>query len=135
MTKKINKNCNVAIIGMASIMPDAPDLQTYWNNLKYGKCSIRELPEERKKFLDSYLGLVHPERKDFLYKRGGYLENIEWFDYEFFGISYKEAKLMDPHQRLLLQVAYHSIEDAGINIDELSGTHTGVYVGVRSDKN
>jgi hypothetical protein len=49
------------------------------------------------------------------------------FDNDFFGINGVEAKAMDPHHRLMLEVAYETFEDAGIPMDQLEGSNTGVY--------
>lgn len=51
------------------------------------------------------------------------------FDHKFFGISDAEADFMDPQQKLLLQCAYRALEDAGIPLEKVSGTQTGVYIG------
>src|SRR5262249_22322939 len=65
-------------------------------------------------------------------KWGGFLSDITGFDAEFFKLSPREALSMDPQQRLMLQVAWEALEDAGIPSDHLSGSDTGVYVGVSS---
>lgn len=51
------------------------------------------------------------------------------FDYKFFGITESEADFMDPQQKLLLQCTYRALEDAGIAMESISGTRTGVYIG------
>lgn len=61
--------------------------------------------------------------------KGGYLDEIDRFDYSFFGLAPKTAKFMDPNQRLFLQSAWHAIEDAGYAGDTISGSQLGVYVG------
>ncbi|CAM2005620.1 non-ribosomal peptide synthetase/type I polyketide synthase [Acanthopleuribacter pedis] len=57
---------------------------------------------------------------------------VELFDANFFNIPAREAALMDPHQRLLLEVAHHALEDAGLTRAGLAGTETGVFVGTGS---
>ncbi|HEX3376143.1 MAG TPA: type I polyketide synthase [Candidatus Acidoferrales bacterium] len=63
-------------------------------------------------------------------RRGGFLPDLDQFDTQFFGISPREAVLLDPQQRLLLEVAYEAAEDAGIPLSKLSGSRTGVFVGL-----
>lgn len=51
------------------------------------------------------------------------------FDPTFFGIPEVEADFMDPQQKLLLQCSYRALEDAGISMESISGSRTGVYIG------
>lgn len=70
---------------------------------------------------------------DNIISKGYFLDNLEDFDAAFFGISPKEAELMDPHQRLGLELAWEALENAGIDPKKLSGSDTAVYMGVDSD--
>ncbi len=63
-------------------------------------------------------------------RRGGFIDQIDRFDAEFFGINPREAARADPQQRLMLQVAYQAVEDAGLTMASLAGQRVGVYVGV-----
>lgn len=65
--------------------------------------------------------------------RGYFLDNLEDFDGQFFGISPKEAEQMDPQQRISLEVAWEALECAGIPTKSLSGSDTAVFWGVNSD--
>lgn len=51
------------------------------------------------------------------------------FDHKFFGITEAEADVMDPQQKLLLQCTYRALEDAGMAVESISGSRTGVYIG------
>lgn len=66
-------------------------------------------------------------------RKGYFINNLENFDAAFFGISPKEAELMDPHQRLALELSWEALENAGIDPKALAGSDTAVYMGVDSD--
>ena len=65
--------------------------------------------------------------------RGYFVEDLQGFDNAFFGISPKEAVLMDPQQRISMEVAWEALEDAGIPPQSLAGSNTAVFMGVNSD--
>lgn len=130
--KKISseENRNIAVVGMSAQLPSANNLDEFWENIMNGKDCIKDYPEQRKKdiriFVDTYTNIRY---EDAQYIKGGYLEEIDKFDHEFFKMSAREADLMDPGQRIFLETAWSSIEDAGYGNNKLSGTKTGVYVG------
>ena len=62
--------------------------------------------------------------------KGGKLKDLSKFDASFFGVHAKQADVMDPQMRLLLEATYEAIVDAGINPSEIRGSKTGVYIGV-----
>ena len=78
--------------------------------------------------------LLTPLTDKIKYFRGSYLEEIDEFDYSFFGITPKEAELMDPNQRLFLQTVWKAIEDAGYGGKKLVGSKTGVIVSSEGAK-
>ena len=94
-----------------------------------GRDGYSEFPESRIK-VDSW---YHPDtlRPGSIVSRGGAFirHDINEFDNNFFGISAVESSFMDPAQKQLLEVAYEACESAGLTIDELRGSKTGVYVG------
>src|SRR5215475_2641586 len=120
----------IAIIGIGCRFPggvrSADDL---WQLLVNGGDAVVEVPSDR-----WHLPAVHhpdpakPGRM--ITRRGGFIDQIDRFDAEFFGISPREAARADPQQRLMLQVAYQAVEDAGLTMASLAGRRAGVYVGI-----
>lgn len=61
--------------------------------------------------------------------RGGYIDELEYFDHQFFGVSKAEALCMDPQQRVLAETVHEALVDAGLEAQALKGSSTGVFVG------
>jgi acyl transferase domain-containing protein len=123
----------IAIIGMACRFPgNARDPEAFWRILHDGVDAITELPSGRWD-IDSYYD-PDPELPGKMYTRhGGFLEGIDLFDPQFFGISPREAVTLDPQHRLLLEVSWEALENAGQFQDRLAGSQTGVFVGITSN--
>ncbi|HYD80798.1 MAG TPA: SDR family NAD(P)-dependent oxidoreductase [Paucimonas sp.] len=121
---------DVAIIGLSGRYPQARTLDEFWRNLANGRNCVTEIPAERWDWKEYYdpekgkLGKIYT-------KWGGFLEEIDRFDPLFFKISPKEAKIMDPQERLFLESCYHAIEDAGYTPETLGEIDKiGVFAGV-----
>ena len=118
---------DIAIVGSAGRFPGAPNNDAFWQLLISGRSATRPLPPMR---WDEYLGdpvvrtKMAEENTD-----GGYMDGIASFDHEFFGVSPLEAQNMDPQQRIMLEVAWEALEDAGLAPSELRGEPVGVFVG------
>lgn len=121
------KHSDVAIVGISCQFPEAPDYQTFWNNLISEKASIREIPLSRWDWKEYYDGSSNINKS--ISKWGAFLEGIDLFDCDFFSISRNHAKLMDPQERLLLHEVHRAFEDACINIEKLAGSNTGIFIG------
>src|SRR5215207_954438 len=126
MTDAAGGDEEIAIIGLAGRFPGAPDVDAFWRNLRDGVESIsRFAPQE----LESSV-LLPPrlrEHPDFV-PAGGVLADADRFDQEFFAVSAREARWMDPQQRVLLEVAWAALEDAGYTSDR-AGDRVAVYAG------
>ena len=122
----------IAVIGMGCRFPGAADPEAFWRLLAEGRDAITEVPAERWD-IDAYYD-PDPETPGKMYTRhGGFLNEVADFDAHFFGISPREAASMDPQQRLLLEVAWEALESAGLPRERLSGTETGVFVGITAN--
>ncbi|KWN84633.1 non-ribosomal peptide synthetase [Burkholderia ubonensis] len=123
----------IAIVGMSCRFPGgAHDLDAYWQLLNDGVDAISEVPRERWD-IDAYYD-PDPEAPGRMVCRfGGFLDGVDQFDPAFFRITPREAAAMDPQQRLLLEVSHEALEHAGIPVDSLKGSRTGVFVGITTN--
>ncbi|KAJ4335911.1 hypothetical protein N0V87_005767 [Didymella glomerata] len=124
---------DVAIVGLSCRTAGGNNTpEKLWDFLLQKKNASGEIPSQRwepwrqrdprnAKILDNII------------RKGYFLDDLENFDAAFFGISPKEAELMDPHQRLGLELAWEALESAGIDPKKLNGSDTAVYMGVDSD--
>jgi acyl transferase domain-containing protein len=111
---------DIAIVGMGLRFPQANNPQELWSRLVDGKSSITAVPPAR--WMDD-------ERFRTTKFRGGFIDDVACFDAAFFGVSPKEAELMDPQQRILLEVVWQMFENAGIQPSSVAGSNAGVFVG------
>lgn len=121
------RESDIAIVGVSIHLPMTDSLDDLYGVLKRKLDCIREIPENRKNDVVSYLNMKGIENIKF--DKAGYLENIDLFDSDFFKITPYEAKLMNPNQRLALMSIYEAIEDAGYSDGKLNNSNTGVFIG------
>ncbi|MBL4763656.1 MAG: SDR family NAD(P)-dependent oxidoreductase, partial [Gammaproteobacteria bacterium] len=119
----------VAVIGLSGKYPGANNMTEFWSNLENGIDSVGDIPVSRwdnSSFYDptrSELGKIYSNS-------GGFIDGVYNFDPLFFNMSPREAEVLDPQERLFLQTAYHTLEDAGYTAQALADAKVGVYVGV-----
>ena len=122
----------IAIVGVSGRFPGgANGVEQLWGRLKAGDDLVGVWPKDR---WDE--GFYHhdAEREGKIYvKAGGFLDQIDQFDAEFFGIVPREAARIDPQQRLLLELSWEALEDGGLSAERLAGSRTGVFVGISSN--
>ncbi len=122
----------IAIVGIGCRFPGgANDWQSYWDLLASGGDAITKTPAERWSLNKFYSpGSSTPGKTQSQW--GGYVEGIDQFDPQFFGISPREAASMDPQQRMLLEVSWRALEDAGQPVEKVAGLPVAVYTGISS---
>ena len=119
----------LAVIGLGCRLPGADSPAALWRLLERGGDAITEVPRDRWD-VDAYFDPDPDAAGKMSTRFGGFLANVDRFDAQFFGITPREAASMDPQQRLLLEVAWEALEDAGQAPDRLTGSSTGVFVGL-----
>jgi len=124
----------IAIIGMACRLPGGVTTPAeLWSALKDGADLITEVPEDRWPMDRLYdPDVTTPGRMNT--RCGGFVRDLDQFDAAFFGVSPREARQLDPQHRMLLEVAWTALEDAGLDADGLRGTDTGVFIGMRGSE-
>ncbi len=123
----------LAIVGIGCRLPGGVyDAESFWEFLRSGQSGISEVPEDRWN-LQRYYDPNPDVPGKMITRWGGFLESVGQFDARFFGISPREALRMDPQQRWLLEIAWETLEDGGLAPDRISGSRTGVFVGISSN--
>lgn len=112
---------DIAIIGMSGVMPQSDSLEEFFQKLESESDFITEIPKDRWDWKEG-------GKEDMRW--GAFMKDIGTFDTEFFTMSPREAELMDPQQRILLECVWHTIEDSGYKASKLRGSNTGVFIGV-----
>ncbi|KAK0633153.1 beta-ketoacyl synthase [Immersiella caudata] len=133
MTEKENIDASsptpIAIVGVACRFPgDASSPENLWNVLSKGKSAWREFPADRL----NINGFYHPSvRSDSFNFKGAHFidEDVSAFDAKFFGVAQAEADAIDPQQRILLEVSYEAVENAGFPMETFQGSNTCVFIG------
>ncbi|MER7394135.1 SDR family NAD(P)-dependent oxidoreductase [Streptomyces sp. NPDC000151] len=120
----------IAVVGLSCRLPGAADPGAFWELLHTGSDAITPVPEGRWR---SATGEEAPADTGPGMRRGGFLDRVDAFDAAFFGIAPREARVMDPQQRLVLELAWEALEDAGIVPATLRGSRTAVFVGTLRD--
>nr|MBP6749569.1 polyketide synthase dehydratase domain-containing protein [Xanthomonadaceae bacterium] len=120
---------DTAIIGVAYRFPGAHDRDTFWKNLEGRKSTVVEVPPDRWDWRPIWGDPKLEVNKTFS-RWGGFIQDVDRFDHEFFGILPKVVQNMDPQQRIMLELAWASLEDAGIPPSSLRGRRVGVFAGV-----
>ncbi|TLQ47183.1 type I polyketide synthase [Streptomyces marianii] len=114
--RRVGSHEPIAIVGIGCRFPGGPDPSSFWRLLVEGGDAVGPVPAARRELLNDKV------------RWGGFIDGIDQFDPLFFGISPREAVQMDPQQRLILELSWEALEDAGIAAHSLVGSDTGVFM-------
>lgn len=125
-----HQNDSIAIVGMGCRFPGGCDTpEAFWQFLERGGDAIAEVPADRWD-VDFFYDKNPAIPGKMTTRWGGFIDQIDQFDPAFFGISPREARGVDPQQRLIMEVGWETLEDAGEIPSQLKGSKTGVFVGI-----
>ncbi len=122
---------DIAVIGMACRFPNGINSpENYWNFLINQNDGVTDIPESRWQ-LEDYFDKEKGKKGKMYTDQGGFIDDVDAFDPFFFGISPREAHSIDPQHRLLLEVCWEALENAGCPIDRNRDVfNTGVFIGL-----
>ncbi|MFF3905044.1 type I polyketide synthase [Streptomyces sp. NPDC001848] len=121
----------IAVIGMACRLPGAAGPEEFWRLLRTGTDAVTDVPDGRWD-----IPSAEPAGRTTgpgPVRRGGFLDAVDLFDADFFGISPREVEVMDPQQRLMLELSWEALEHAGVVPAALRGSDTAVFAGAMAD--
>ncbi|QPC71344.1 hypothetical protein HYE68_002096 [Fusarium pseudograminearum] len=131
-TQDSDRPNDIAIVGMSTNLPGGHNAAQLWETLSSGLNTVQEIPESRFQISDYYTS-EKGEPRSMATGHGAFLDDPFSFDNAFFNISPREAKSMDPQQRILLHGAQEALEDAGYVADSTPSSQrltTGCYIGL-----
>ena len=120
---------DIAIVGMAGRFPGARDLAEFWKNLSEGVESIRFRTPEELEACGVPRALV--DNVDYV-PAASTLDDVDLFDAEFFGLSPRDAAVLDPQHRVFLELCWEACEDAGYDPSRYPGK-VGVFAGAAAN--
>ena len=123
----------LAVIGMGCRFPGgAATPEDFWRLLERGGDAVTEVPADRWSVDPALEGSASASDRRAV-RWGAFLPDVDRFDPQFFGISIREARSLDPQQRILLEVAWEALERAGQIPERLWGKRAGVFIGVTTN--
>jgi phthiocerol/phenolphthiocerol synthesis type-I polyketide synthase C len=128
----VPQRCPLGVLGLAVRLPGAGDLDALWSLLEAGRCAVSDHAPPDRWRPERFISPDRDARGTAYTFAGGYLDQAYAFDAAAFGLSPREAAQMDPQQRILLEVAWEALEDAGLPPSSLARTRVGVFVGASS---
>ena len=118
----------IAIIGIAARLPGSPTVDKLWANLLQGAFLVSDIPKERFDITPFFTPKMTTAHKTYS-RWAGLIDNPYAFDADYFGVTEDDALLMDPQQRIMLELAQELFDNAGYHSNDLSGSSMGVFIG------
>lgn len=128
---EVDEDDDIAVISMACRFPDSSSPEEFWSNIVKGRCSIGDIPPERWD-IDEYYSPVQKFGKTYC-KAGAFIDNCYDFDAELFNINDEEAQIMDPQQRMILELVFELIERAGYSRQAVDGKRVALYLAASTN--
>ncbi|TDR93911.1 acyl transferase domain-containing protein [Enterovirga rhinocerotis] len=129
--RKLGQPSDVVVVGRSCRLPGAASVEDLWANLLAGRCSIGRVPDDRWALAKHGHPRQREAGKSYVWSAGT-IDDVWSFDPSVFGMSPREAEQTDPQQRILLELTWEALEDAGIRRSDIAGTNVGVFVGASS---
>lgn len=126
----------VAIVGIGCRYADIRGPEAFWEIVRSGRDTVREVPRHRVELgydIDHFYDPRPRTPGRVSSKKGGFLEHPELFDPAAFGIAPRDALTMDPQQRLMVEVTWDALEDAGIVPSAIAGERVAVVLGYMAE--
>ena len=127
---------SIAVIGIGCRFADARGPEEFWEIVRSGRNTVRDAPEHRIELGYDIDHFYDPRPKipgKISSKKGGFLEHPELFDPAAFGIAPRDALTMEPQQRMMVEVTWDALEDAGIVPEEIAGERVAVILGYMAE--
>jgi FkbM family methyltransferase len=121
----------IAIVGFDCRFPGGEDPESFWSMLAAARCAVRPVPADRWNAELLFNG-DHTVPGTVATRHGCFLDDVRGFDAALFRIAGREAAVMDPQQRMLLETAWRALEHGAIAPDRLRESRTGIFVGLNS---
>ncbi|HEX9063272.1 MAG TPA: amino acid adenylation domain-containing protein [Clostridia bacterium] len=126
LLKRDCENADIAVIGLSARVPGARDINAFWENLCNGRECITQLSDEE--IIEAGVDSEILKKPNYV-KAWGVLEDADKFDARFFGYNPREAKILDPQQRIFLEETWKALENAGYDSEKFNGT-IGVFASI-----
>ncbi|KAJ4371953.1 hypothetical protein N0V83_003726 [Neocucurbitaria cava] len=126
---KLTDSHSVAVTGLSCRFPGEGDtLENFWKSICAGESAWSEIPKERFN-IDAFWSQT--KNRNISKPRGGHFlkQDISKFDANFFTLPKQDVEATDPQQRIMMEVAYEALERAGLPLEKIAGTKTGVFMG------